>query len=66
MLFNNIIKGIKEKKLNKESGQYNCIPFSDNFPKLSKYLPGIIKGVYYLITANSGVKEKNMINNLQN
>ena len=53
--FNNIISGLEEKRNNRIEGKYNCIPFSDNFPRLSKFLPGIIKGVQYIVTANSGV-----------
>lgn len=52
-LFNRTLERIKQNKSNRESGKYNCIPFP--FNRLRPYLPGIIKGVQYLITANSGV-----------
>ena len=53
--FGNYVSKIEEKKVNLSQGKYNCIPFTDKFPKLSKVLPGIIKGTYYLVSANSGV-----------
>ena len=54
-MFEERLQKIKVQQQNKRSGSYNCIPFSDNFPLLSRHLPGIMKGVYYLITANSGI-----------
>lgn len=54
-MINDRINDIRQKRENRLNGSYNCIPFSDNFPILSKYLPGIMKGIYYLITANSGI-----------
>jgi len=54
-MFNERLADIKAKQLNKKEGSYNCIPFYENFPILSKYLPGIMKGVQYLVTANSGI-----------
>lgn len=53
--FSNIVKSLEEKRNNVLNDNYNCIPFKDNFPRLSKYLPGIMKGVYYLISASSGI-----------
>lgn len=52
-LFEKTLATIVRNKEIKESGGYNCIPFS--FSRLNNYLPGIIKGVQYIITANSGV-----------
>jgi hypothetical protein len=34
------------------SGRFNCIPFP--LAKLSKIIPGIMRGMYYCVTANSG------------
>lgn len=48
-------KTYKEVKNIRENGEFLCIPFSQNFPKLSNYLPGIMKGVLYKVTAGSGV-----------
>lgn len=52
-LFENALKKIIQNKQIKETGGYNCIPFP--FDRLNNYVPGIIKGVQYIITANSGV-----------
>lgn len=49
------ILSYEESKENVDSGKYNCIPFSDAYPKFSRYLPGVIPGVYYIVTANSGI-----------
>ena len=49
---------IEELKLIKElrdKGELLCIPYYKSFPKLSKFVPGIIKGIMYKITAGSGV-----------
>ena len=45
----------KEIKQIRDDGKFLCIPFTKSFPKLSKYLPGIMKGVMYKVTAGSGV-----------
>lgn len=52
-IFKRALKKIEFNKHVRETGKYNCIPFP--FKRLRNYLPGIIKGVQYLITANSGV-----------
>lgn len=52
-LFDSTLNTIIRNKEIKESGGYNCIPFS--FSRFNNFVPGIIKGVQYLITANSGV-----------
>lgn len=44
-----------EIKKIRDSGEFLCIPFKNSYPKLSNYLPGIMKGVMYKITAGSGV-----------
>lgn len=53
--FSKHVELIEENKRRVENGTYNCIPFTDKFPRLSTYLPGIIKGVQYKVTASSGV-----------
>lgn len=45
----------KEIKQIRDEGKYLCIPFDESYPKLSEYLPGIMKGVMYKVTAGSGV-----------
>jgi hypothetical protein len=52
-LFEKTLSNIIKNKEIKENGGHNCIPFS--FSRLNNYLPGIIKGTQYIITANSGV-----------
>lgn len=52
-LFQTTLDDLKKKKEIREKGGYNCIPFP--FKRLTAYLPGIIKGVQYIVTANSGV-----------
>lgn len=52
-LFNNTLETIKRNKKKREEGGFNCIPFP--FPRLNTYLPGILKGTQYLITASSGI-----------
>lgn len=55
-LIDSITEGLQQKRDNlTKYNTFNCIPFSDKFPKLSNYLPGIIKGVYYITTAGTGV-----------
>lgn len=44
-----LIKEIRDR------GDLLCIPYYKSFPKLSKFVPGIIKGVMYKVTAGSGV-----------
>jgi predicted ATP-dependent serine protease len=55
MIFQQRLDSLIEAKKNKDSGLLNCIPFYDAYPRLSNYLPGIIKGVYYIVSANSGI-----------
>lgn len=47
---------IKEAKRLREEGSVNSIPFG--LPSLDKHVPGIMKGIQYLITASSGVSVK--------
>jgi len=53
-LFKDTLAKIKENKINLDSGKPNCIPFNQ-FPRLSKILPGIVQGTNILISASSGV-----------
>lgn len=48
-----MIEKIKEKWLNVKQGNVNCIPF--DLPELSKYIPGIMKGIPVIVTAGTGV-----------
>lgn len=52
-IFEKTLAGIKLNKENKEKGVFNSIPFG--LPSLDKHLPGVMKGMQYLVTASSGV-----------
>lgn len=45
---------IKQIKSDKDSGKIFCIPF-ENYPKLSKSVPGVVPGMIQMVTAGSGV-----------
>jgi len=53
VLFKNVSSQIKENKNLREEGKDICIPFP--FKRFSSKIPGIIKGRYYITTANSKV-----------
>lgn len=52
--FGEIYQEILRNKDNHDAGYYNCIPFT-GLDRLEHFIPGIEKGTYYLITANSGI-----------
>lgn len=52
-VFESTISTIKENKKNKDTGKVNSIPFG--LPRLEAQVPGLMKGVYYFITASSGI-----------
>lgn len=52
-VFEDALNLIKEAKKVREEGGVNSIPFG--LPSLDKHIPGIIKGMQYKISANSGV-----------
>lgn len=49
-LFEKAFNRIEENRFK----QYNCIPFTEKFPKLSEYLPGPQQGRYYIVSGASG------------
>lgn len=53
MTFDEIYDKIQSNKQNADNGYMNCIPFH-GFERLKPYMPGIIKGEYYLVTGSSG------------
>jgi hypothetical protein len=55
MIYDRVLHSIKENKRVKESGGIIAIPWSKQFPRLSKVLPGVRKGQYTIIS--SGTKE---------
>lgn len=52
-IFETALTSIKEAKRVREAGGVNSIPFG--LPSLDRHVPGIMKGIQYLITASSGV-----------
>lgn len=53
-LFKRTISKIKKNVENILNDIRNCLPVL-SFPRLGKYIPGIVKGTGYIVTANSGV-----------
>lgn len=58
------IEQLKEIKKERDSGRLFSIPFYHRHPKLSKIVPGIIKGIIYKITAQSGVGKTQLTKDL--
>lgn len=52
-LFQRVVEGLEENKLLREQGKDIAIPFP--FKRFAEYVPGIQKGRYVLVTANSKV-----------
>lgn len=52
-IFEEALNSIKEAKRVREEGGINNIPFG--LPSLDNYVPGIMRGLQYIITANSSV-----------
>lgn len=52
-IFEQTLGMIKENKAAKDAGGFNSIPFG--LPSLDKHVPGVMRGLQYIITANSGV-----------
>lgn len=52
-IFEQTLGMIKENKRVKDSGGFNSIPFG--LPSLDRHVPGVMRGLQYIITANSGV-----------
>lgn len=53
-LFSRTIHKIKENVSNIKNNIRNCLPIL-SLTRFAKYIPGIMKGVNYIVTANSGV-----------
>lgn len=53
--FDDRLEHYKKTKAEKEAGKFHYIPFSKHLPRLSKFLPGIMPGVGFMIAANSGI-----------
>ncbi len=54
-MYSERLRQLEEAKKHVDNGKLNCIPFYEAYPRLSKYLPGIVKGTYYIVSANSGI-----------
>ena len=50
-----IIDDIKHRKKERDKGNVFCIPFYEQFPAVGRICPGIVKGIMYKITAQSGI-----------
>lgn len=55
-IFGQALANIKTAKRIREEGGVNSIPFG--LPTLDRHVPGIMKGLQYIVTASSGVKSK--------
>lgn len=53
LIFDRVVEQMETNKNLREEGRHINIPLP--FPRMSRYLPGIQKGRYYIITANSKV-----------
>lgn len=53
MILDKVLKELERNKKLREMGKDITIPFP--FPRFSKFIPGVQKGRYYIITANSKV-----------
>lgn len=49
------IEEIKKIKELRDKGEVLCLPYHDSFPKLSRFVPGVVRGLMYKVTAGSGV-----------
>jgi len=49
------IEDLKRIKEIRDKGELLCIPYYKSYPKLSNFIPGIVKGIMYKVTAGSGV-----------
>lgn len=52
-IFQQTLEMIRKNKDIKDQGKFNSIPFG--LKSLDKHVPGIMKGLQYIVTANSGV-----------
>ncbi len=61
-LYKRVLSNIEERKHRLENGYANCIPWG--LPRFERVLPGIEKGKYYLLTANSKVGKTQITDDL--
>jgi len=53
--FEKRLEEIEKNRSDRLSGKLTCIPFYKAFPRLSKHVPGLIKGVQYKILSYTGI-----------
>jgi|LakMenE01Jun11ns_1017448.scaffolds.fasta_scaffold9935188_2 hypothetical protein len=53
LIFDEVLAKIKKNKEVREKNGFTCIPLG--LPRFEQILPGIIQGLYYIVTASSGV-----------
>jgi len=53
LIFDEVLAKIKKNKEIREKNGFTCIPLG--LPRFENILPGIIQGLYYIVTASSGV-----------
>lgn len=58
-----ILDKIKRNKKQWLAGDYNCIPF-EGLGKIERYIPGIMRSHYTIVTANSGVGKSKLMRSL--
>lgn len=63
-MFEERLKQIKENKKIVDNGGFNLIPFHKSFPKLSKFVPGLIRGVQYKILSYTGIGKSKLLKKL--
>jgi hypothetical protein len=56
------LKRVYDNRDKKLSGGYNSIPFG--YPRLEQYVPGLQRGNYVIITANSGIGKSKFTKNM--
>lgn len=54
-MFKKRLSHYRENKSRREQGLNNCLSFAPFLPRLSKLVPGLIKGTYYAITSYTNV-----------
>src|SRR5690349_19411037 len=59
MIYDHILKDIRQKKENKEQGRYNGIPFP--FKRYTPYIPSINKGDYVGLLGSTGAAKSRFV-----
>lgn len=59
-LFEKTLTSIKVNRKNRLEGKFNSIPFN----MMGEHIAGIMKGIYYIVTANTGIGKTQLTKNL--